>query len=132
MLAEHIRQNCDYIITHDRFSDHDRMFWYEGGVYKPITDSILQGYIKGYAGRTLSRNEFAAALDTAMARGAKLDERIVKAFEPELSHVRVAHVEGNGNEEGKWYERPRFSYDKVEKHEIPMKHFRVQKNNNNK
>ena len=48
MLAEHIRQNCDYIITHDRFSDHDRMFWYEGGAYKPITDSILQGYIKGY------------------------------------------------------------------------------------
>lgn len=48
LLAEHIRQNCRYIITHDRFSDHDRMFWYEDGVYKPITDSILQGYIKGY------------------------------------------------------------------------------------
>lgn len=48
LLAEHIRQNCNYIITHERFSDHDRMFWYEGGVYKPITDSILQGKIKAY------------------------------------------------------------------------------------
>jgi P4 family phage/plasmid primase-like protien len=48
LLAEYIRQNCRYIIIHDHFSDHDRMFWYEGGVYKPITDSILQGYIKGY------------------------------------------------------------------------------------
>lgn len=48
LLAEHIRQNCHYIIIHDRFSDHDRMFWYKDGVYNPITDSILQGYIKAY------------------------------------------------------------------------------------
>lgn len=48
LLAEHIRRNCRYIITHDRFSDKDRMFWYEDGVYKPINDSILQGYIKAY------------------------------------------------------------------------------------
>ena len=100
--------------------------------YACIDQLQKQGYITGYAGRTLTRDEFAAAFDRAMAGGATLDKRIVKEFEPELSHVRVAHVEGNGNEEGKWYERPRFSYDKVEKHEIPMKHFRVQKNNNNK
>ena len=48
LLADFIRQNCRYIITHDRFSEYDRIFWYEGGVYKPITDSELQGYIKSY------------------------------------------------------------------------------------
>ena len=100
--------------------------------YACIDQLQKQGYITGYAGRTLTRDEFAAAFDRAMAGGATLDKRIVKEFEPELSHVRVAHVKGNGNEEGKWYERPRFSYDKVEKHEIPKKHFRVQENNTKK
>jgi len=51
----------------------------------------------------------------------------VKEFEPELSHVRVAHVEGKGNEEGEWYERPRASHDKYEdKHKIEKKPFRVE------
>ena len=94
--------------------------------YDKLEELEQQGYIKGYAGHTLTRSQFAAALDMAMKRGAKLEERLVKAFEPELSHVRVAHVEGNGNEEGKWYERPRFSYDKLEKkHEIKKKNARI-------
>lgn len=63
-----------------------------------------------------------------MARGAKLDERIVKEFKPELSHVRIAHVEDKGNEEGQWYERPRFSHDKVEKNGIAKKQYRIQPN----
>ena len=96
--------------------------------YDKLEELEQQGYIKGFADRTLSRNEFAAALDTAMARGAKLDERIVKEFEPELSHVRIAHVEGKGNEEGQWYERPRFSHDKVEKNGIAKKQYRIQPN----
>lgn len=61
-----------------------------------------------------------------MARGAKLDERLVKEFEPELSHVRIAHVEGKGNEEGNWYKRPRFSHDKAEKNGIAKKQYRIQ------
>ena len=94
--------------------------------YDKLEELEQLGYIKGYAGHTLTRSQFAAALDMAMKRGAKLEERLVKAFEPELSHVRVAHVEGNGNEEGKWYERPRFSYDKLEKkHEIEKKNARI-------
>ena len=94
--------------------------------YDSIEELQQKGYITGYAGRTLTREEFAAALDMAMKRGATLEERLVKAFEPELSHVRVAHVEGNGNEDGKWYERPRFSYDKLEKkHEIEKKNARI-------
>ena len=96
--------------------------------YDKLEELEQQGYIRGYAGRTLSRDEFAAALDRALAGGATLEERLVKEFEPELSHVRVAHVEGKGNEEGEWYERPRTSYDKLEKHEIARKPFRVQKN----
>ena len=94
--------------------------------YDKLEELEQQGYIKGFAGRTLSRDEFAAALDTAMARGAKLDERLVKEFEPELSHVRIAHVEGKGNEEGNWYERPRFSHDKAEKNGIAKKQYRIQ------
>ncbi|MBR1661885.1 MAG: YadA C-terminal domain-containing protein, partial [Acidaminococcaceae bacterium] len=94
--------------------------------YDALEDLEQRGYIYGYAGRSLTRDEFAAALDRAMAGGAKLDERLIKEFEPELSHVRVAHVEGHGNNEGEWYERPRASHDKLEdKHEIDKKHFRV-------
>ena len=94
--------------------------------YDSIEELQQKGYITGYAGRTLTREEFAAALDMAMKRGATLEERLVKEFGPELSHVRVAHVEGKGNEEGEWYERPRFSYDKLEKkHEIEKRNARV-------
>ena len=75
--------------------------------YDRIEELEQQGYISGYAGRTLSRNEFAAALDRALAGGATLDERLIKEFEQELSHVRVSHVKGKGDEEGKTFERPR-------------------------
>jgi len=96
-------------------------------VYDAIEDLEQRGYFTGYAGRALTREQIAAALDRAMSGGAKLDERIVKEFEPELSHVRVAHVEGKGNEEGEWYERPRPSHDKLEdKHKIEKKPFRVE------
>ena len=95
--------------------------------YDTLEELEQKGYITGYAGRALSRQQFAAALDMAMAGGAKLDERIVKEFEPELSHVRVAQVEGKGNYEGEWYERPRASHDRYEdKQKIEKKHFRVQ------
>ncbi|MBR1661882.1 MAG: YadA-like family protein [Acidaminococcaceae bacterium] len=95
--------------------------------YDTLEELEQKGYITGYAGRSLSRQQFAAALDMAMAGGAKLDERIVKEFEPELSHVRVAQVEGKGNYEGEWYERPRASHDRYEdKQKIEKKHFRVQ------
>ena len=95
--------------------------------YDVIEDLEQRGYFTGYAGRELTRDEFAAALDRAMAGGAKLEERIIREFEPELSHVRVAHVEGKGNNEGEWYERPRASHDKYEnKHEIAKKYSRVQ------
>ncbi|MDY6290408.1 MAG: ESPR-type extended signal peptide-containing protein [Succiniclasticum sp.] len=95
--------------------------------YDVIEDLEQRGYFTGYAGRELTRDEFAAALDRAIAGGAKLEERLIKEFEPELSHVRVAHVEGKGNNEGEWYERPRVSHDKYEnKHEIAKKYSRVQ------
>lgn len=95
--------------------------------YDVIEELEQRGYFTGYAGRELTRDEFAAALDRAMAGGAKLEERIIREFEPELSHVRVAHVEGKGNNEGEWYERPRASHDKYEnKHEIAKKYSRVQ------
>lgn len=93
--------------------------------YDVIEELEQKGYISGYAGRALTRNEFAAALDRALTGGAKLDERLVKEFEPELGSVSIAHVEGKGNEEGKWYERPRARHDKLEKHEIVKKQART-------
>ena len=93
--------------------------------YDVIEELEQKGYISGYAGRALTRNEFAAALDRALTGGAKLDERLVKEFEPELGRVSIAHVEGKGNEEGKWYERPRARHDKLEKHEIVKKQART-------
>ena len=95
--------------------------------YEYLENLQKQGTIVGYTGRELSRAEFAAALDRAMMSGAKLDERLIKEFEPELSHVRVSHVAGKGEDEGGWYERPRTSHDKLEnQHEIAKKPLRPQ------
>jgi len=95
--------------------------------YEYLENLQKKGNIVGYTGRELTRNEFAAALDRAMMSGAKLDERLIKEFEPELSHVRVSHVAGKGEDEGGWYERPRTSHDKLEnQHEIAKKPLRPQ------
>ena len=95
--------------------------------YEYLENLQMKGNIVGYTGRELTRNEFAAALDRAMMSGAKLDERLIKEFEPELSHVRVSHVAGKGEDEGGWYERPRTSHDKLEnQHEIAKKPLRPQ------
>lgn len=48
LLAKYIREHCHYISIHDRLSRSNRMFWYDNGVYKPINDDMLQGYIKRY------------------------------------------------------------------------------------
>ena len=46
LLAKYIREQCHYISIHDRLSKQNRMFWYDKGVYKPVNDDIVQGYIK--------------------------------------------------------------------------------------
>ena len=48
LLSKHIRENCRFITVHDRFSETDRMFWYDGGVYKPVSDNMLMGHIKRF------------------------------------------------------------------------------------
>lgn len=46
LLAKYIREHCHYISINDRLSKSSRMFWYDNGVYKPINDDMLQGFIK--------------------------------------------------------------------------------------
>lgn len=48
LLAKYIREHCHFITIHDRFSETDRMFWYDGGVYKPVSDNMFMGYIKKF------------------------------------------------------------------------------------
>lgn len=48
LLAKYIREHCHYLQIQDRLAKASRLFWYDGGVYKPINDDKLQGYIKKY------------------------------------------------------------------------------------
>lgn len=48
LLAKYIREHSHYIQIEDRLAKSCRMFWYEDGMYKPINDEMLQGYIKMY------------------------------------------------------------------------------------
>lgn len=48
ILADFIRKRCTFVSVQDKFSKSNRIFWYEGGVYKQINDDTLQGYIKRY------------------------------------------------------------------------------------
>ena len=75
--------------------------------YDYIENLQKQGAIAGYAGRDLTRNEMAAALDRALASGVKLDERIAKEFAPELSRIRVVQVNGQVDGNARIFERPR-------------------------
>lgn len=77
--------------------------------YDYIENLQKQGFLSGYAGRELTRNEMAAALDRALASGAKLDERITREFAPELSRIRVVYVNGQVDGEPRTFERPRSS-----------------------
>lgn len=77
--------------------------------YDYIESLQKQGVLSGYAGRELTRNEMAAALDRALASGAKLDERITREFAPELSRIRVVFVNGQVDGEPRTFERPRSS-----------------------
>ncbi len=77
--------------------------------YDYIESLQKQGVLSGYAGRELTRNEMAAALDRALASGAKLDERITREFAPELSRIRVVYVNGQVDGEPRTFERPRSS-----------------------
>lgn len=77
--------------------------------YDYIESLQKQGVLSGYAGRELTRNEMAAALDRALASGVTLDERIAKEFAPELSRIRVVYVNGQVDGEPRTFERPRSS-----------------------
>lgn len=47
-LAQFIRERCTFVSVRDKNAKANRIFWYEGGIYRQINDDILQGYIKPY------------------------------------------------------------------------------------
>lgn len=48
LLADYIREHSNYISINDRLAKQTRVFWYENGVYKPVSDDMLKGYIKSF------------------------------------------------------------------------------------
>ena len=46
LLGEYIRKHCHYIMVRDKNAKQPRLFWYQDGVYRSISDDELQGYIK--------------------------------------------------------------------------------------
>ena len=49
----------------------------------------------------MTRYEFAAMLDRALRNGAKLDARVAKEFELELSRIRVERISGQDGDRNK-------------------------------
>lgn len=48
LLAKYIRSHSHYIMVADRNSRQSRVFWYIDGVYTPVNDDMIQGFIKQY------------------------------------------------------------------------------------
>lgn len=72
--------------------------------YEYIAKLAGNGYIEGYpdgnfgGDRLMTRYEFAAMLYRAIEKGAALEEKIIKEFEPELGRIRVDRISGeDGN-----------------------------------
>lgn len=68
--------------------------------YEYIAKLAGNGYIEGYpdgnfgGDRLMTRYEFAAMLYRAIEKGAALEEKIIKEFEPELGRIRVDRISG--------------------------------------
>ena len=88
--------------------------------YEYIAKLAGNGYIEGYpdgnfgGDRLMTRYEFAAMLYRAIEKGAALEEKIIKEFEPELGHIRVDRISGEDGDRDK-IERVRVNDTKGER-----------------
>ena len=88
--------------------------------YEYIAKLAGNGYIEGYpdgnfgGDRLMTRYEFAAMLYRAIEKGAALEEKIIKEFEPELGRIRVDRISGEDGDRDK-IERVRVNDTKGER-----------------
>ena len=88
--------------------------------YEYIAKLAGNGYIEGYpdgsfgGDRLMTRYEFAAMLYRAIKKGAALEEKIIKEFEPELGRIRVERISGEDGDRNK-IERVRVNDTKGER-----------------
>ena len=88
--------------------------------YEYIAKLAGNGYIEGYpdgnfgGDRLMTRYEFAAMLYRAIEKGAALEEKIIKEFEPELGRIRVDRISGEDGDRDK-IERVRVNNTKGER-----------------
>lgn len=88
--------------------------------YEYIAKLAGNGYIEGYpdgnfgGDRLMTRYEFASMLYRAIEKGAALEERIIKEFEPELGRIRVDRISGEDGDRNK-IERVRVNATKGER-----------------
>lgn len=88
--------------------------------YEYIAKLAGNGYIEGYpdgnfgGDRLMTRYEFAAMLYRAIEKGAALEEKIIKEFEPELGRIRVDRISGEDGDSDK-IERVRVNDTKGER-----------------
>ena len=83
------------------FPDVPENHWAYEYVSVMAGNGIIEGYPDGqFSGdRTMTRYEFAAMLYRSMLKGAKLSDKILAEFAPELERIRVdvIHTDKNGN-----------------------------------
>lgn len=98
------------------FPDVAENHWAYEYVGKLAAAGIIEGYPDGkFSGdRMMSRYEFAAMLYRAMQKGAQLDSKIIKEFEPELGRIRVDRISGEDGDRDK-IERVRVNDTKGER-----------------
>lgn len=83
------------------FPDVPENHWAYDAVKRLADSGLVHGYPDGmfHGDRTLTRYEFAQVVYNAIEAGAKVDQRLVNEFEPELKYIRVDTVlkDKNGN-----------------------------------
>lgn len=98
------------------FPDIPANHWAYEYIAKLAGNGILEGYPDGNFGgdRLMTRYEFAAMLYRAIEKGAALEEKIIKEFEPELGRIRVDRISGEDGDRDK-IERVRVTDTKGER-----------------
>ncbi len=98
------------------FPDVAENHWAYEYIGKLAAAGIIEGYPDGNFGgdRLMTRYEFAAMLYRAIEKGAALEEKIIKEFEPELGRIRVDRISGEDGDRDK-IERVRVNDTKGER-----------------
>lgn len=85
------------------FPDVPENHWAYEYIGRLAAAGIVEGYPDGMfnGNRMMSRYEFAAMLYRALEKGVKLDHKLVREFEPEMSRIHVARISGADGDRGK-------------------------------